>query len=511
MCNLCPTGTVRNLFMNVRRPITAGALAGLTLGLAVLDVGAGGLQPLGLEFPLTRGIPGDQVNPSLALTSAGGLLAWQDAAIDGDGLGIAAVRLQPDLSAAAGAVFRINAATAGDQENVNLVPLADGNVFAVWQGGTGGFQRIYGRLLSASGQAIGEEQVLSAGDGEHQIDPAVAQLASGEILVAWSSYRQDGGYAYDVFARRLSAAGVPVGDEFRLNATVGMSRRSAALAALPDGRFVAGWIAEKQVGVRNASGSGISVSGAGAPTFEINLVTRPFKADGQAMGGEQVVSTLGTIAANPVLAGLPDGRIIAAWTKSQKAFVGAGMDVAARVLNGAGVPAAPEQQVNVYTVGDQFRPKLAVTDYGVFALWSSMGQDGSWEGVYGRWLSGQGVPEGDDLLVNSQTGGGQVFPAVSERSGREVLVVWSSNLPRTGYELFGQRLSPLMLTANAVGDGTLSLEWPTVAGAVYQLQSSVNGVTWFRLGEPRTGTGETASVVVNASGQLLLYRVVRVQ
>ena len=57
----------------------------VALATAAVQATAGGLQPLGLEFPLTRNLPGDQVNPSLALGENGGLLVWQDAAIDTHG------------------------------------------------------------------------------------------------------------------------------------------------------------------------------------------------------------------------------------------------------------------------------------------------------------------------------------------------------------------------------------------------------------------------------------------
>ena len=173
--------------IQIRSLASGVACGGATLALAVLQATAGGLQPQGAEYPLTRGIPGDQVNPSIALTSAGGFLVWQDAAIDGAGLGIAGTRLSEDGVSPVGSVFRVNAQTAGDQENPTLAPLPDGGAFCVWQGGSQGFQKIVGRVLRADASPLAGDLAVSEGDGENQLDPAVACLSGGDVVVVWAS------------------------------------------------------------------------------------------------------------------------------------------------------------------------------------------------------------------------------------------------------------------------------------------------------------------------------------
>ena len=496
--------------MKVCSQSVAGLLVGVALGCSALNAAGGGLQPQGVEFPLTRGIPGDQINPSIALGRGGGWVLWQDAAIDGQGLGISALRIGEN-GAVVGAPKRVNEVVQGDQENASALLLADGRVFCSWQGGVAGFQKIFGRILAADGSPLTPDIAISAGDGEHQIDPVATLLQDGSIAVAWSSYRQNGGNSYDVYGRVLSAQGLPTGDEFRLNATEGLNRRSPALAPLPSGGFLAAWVSERQVGVRdNKDSRGRSLAGFGAPVFAVQVIARAFSPSGEAVGAETAVSESGW-ASNPVLKALDDGRVYAAWTRRSPTEPQSRYDVYGRLLGVGGVGELPERLVNVRTEGDQYRPRLAHTLHGILVVWTSMGQDGSWEGVFGRWVDGAGEPSGDEVPINSQVGGGQIFPAVASNPEAGMLVAYSSNQPRTGYELFAQRLAPLLLKVRAAGGGRLQLAWPTVAGGGYQLQSSSDAKSWVNIGSPRTASGETDELAISAPGQMVLYRIVRVR
>lgn len=496
--------------MKVCSQSLTGLLAGVAFGCVTSKAVAGGLQPQGLEYPLTRGIPGDQINPSLALGRGGGWIVWQDAAIDGQGLGISALKVGENGSTQ-GSPRLINGTVEGDQENPSALLLPDGRLFCVWQGGQAGFQKVFGRFFDVTGSALTPDILISEGDGEHQIDPTAAVLADGSLVVAWSSYRQDGSGSYDVFGRVLSGEGDPAGDEFRINATEGLNRRSPALAPLNGGGFLAAWVSERQVGVKNnRDAQGRALAGYGAPIFAVNLVARAFDGLGNAVAPEAIVSDTGW-ASGPVLKALGDGNVYAAWTRRSPVDPASRYDVHGRLISPRGTGVAPEACLNVTTAGDQYRPRLAHTAHGLLAVWSSMGQDGSWEGVFGRWIDGQGTPSGDEIPINSQVGGGQILPAVATTGDSGMLVAYSSNQPRTGYELFAQRLAPLLLKVRASGNGGLRLSWPTVFGGVYQLQASSDARTWTNIGGERTASGEGDELAISAPGQMVLYRVVRVR
>lgn len=320
--------------MKVCSQSLTGLLAGVAFGCVTSEAVAGGLQPQGLEYPLTRGIPGDQINPSLALGRGGGWIVWQDAAIDGRGLGISALKIGANGSTQ-GSPRLINATIEGDQENPSAVLLADGRLFCVWQGGQAGFQKIFGRLFDVTGAALTPDVLISEGDGEHQIDPTAAVLTDGSMVVAWASYRQDGSGSYDVFGRVLTSDGTPAGDEFRINATEGLNRRSPAVAALSGGGFLAAWVSERQVGVRNnRDARGRVLAGYGAPVFAVNLVARTFDGLGNAMTPEAVISDTGW-ASGPVLKALADGNVYAAWTRRNPSEPASRYDVYGRLVSPA--------------------------------------------------------------------------------------------------------------------------------------------------------------------------------
>lgn len=429
------------------------------------------VQRNGTEFPLTQRLPGDQVNARLALGPHGGLIVWQDAAIDGDGLGISAMRLSNTLSPDSGGPFRVNEASAHDQENARVVLLPGGGALIVWQGGPQGFTRIFGRVLGADGTFSTSDIPISSGAGEHQLDPDVAVLKDGNVIVVWSSYRQDGSH-YDVFGRIFSPSGVAVSGEFRVNQGLGLGRRSPSVLGSPNGGFLVVWAGERIVGERDfRNAQGQRVPGAGAPIFEVALYARGFDSNGTPTTGDNRVAGQDAIAAHPALAPLPGGKVALAWSRRDPQSRSNSLDIASLVLNSSAVAEGPERIVNTFRYGDQYRPSFASTTSGALLIWSSMGQDSSWEGVYGTWLNAEGVPAGEELQLNTTVGGGQVLPTAAATPSGQILVAWSSNLPRSGLEVFGQRLETTHALAalpapyvSALSSSELMVSWTPATG-----------------------------------------------
>src|SRR5262249_61263976 len=77
---------------------------------------------------------------------------------------------------------------------------------------------------------------------------------------------------------------------------------------------------------------------------------------------------------------------------------------------------------------------------GYLVVWTSIGQDGSWEGVYGRYLDAKGALAGDEFQVNTTTASRQMHPLVaSDASGRFVSAWTSFTGPQNGMDLYAQR------------------------------------------------------------------------
>src|SRR5436853_2451440 len=91
-------------------------------------------SPLAAEYSISGALAGDQTFPSVSISQAGGYIVWQDNAVDGQGLGIAARRLVNNFSASFGS-FRVNQQSSGNQEMQEVVLLSNGGAAIGWQGG----------------------------------------------------------------------------------------------------------------------------------------------------------------------------------------------------------------------------------------------------------------------------------------------------------------------------------------------------------------------------------------
>src|SRR6185295_10271780 len=102
----------------------------------------------------------------------------------------------------------------------------------------------------------------------------LASDASGNFVVAWTSFGQDGN-GLGVFARRFDALGTPQGAELQINNYTTGDQGFPAVAADEDGAFVVSWRSY----VQDGSDFGVfarSFSSAGAalgPEFAVNSYT----------------------------------------------------------------------------------------------------------------------------------------------------------------------------------------------------------------------------------------------
>ena len=446
----------------------------LLAGVAPAVLGQNAYAPQGEEFPIAGSLPGDRVYPQIGAGANGGYLVWQDNVTDGDGWGISARRINSSLSGSFG-VFRVNEQSAGDQENVRVALLKDGGATFVWQGGKPGFQHIYARFLKGDGTFAGGDQMVNTYTNNHQINPAVAVLADGKVAVAWSSYGQDGDL-YGVYAQLFSAVGEKVGGEFQVNQTASLSQRAPSVAALPEGGFVIAWVSEKSLGVDTN----------GAPRYTAAGYVRRFNADADPRENEFQLNTGTELAANPVVCASPNGGFAVVWSRkgsvgvTTSVLAGASWDVYARFFDSAGAPLDADLRVNSYTYGDQFAPKIDCIGSEYLVVWTSLAQDGSREGVYGQFLSGNGLKVGDEFRVNTTTISQQLHPAVASDGTSRFVVVWSSFIGgASSFDLFAQRyalsqslpapaapfvFAPFDLDIDGHYQPQLQVSWPALGG-----------------------------------------------
>ena len=435
---------------------------------------------VGAEYPVSGELNGDQTFPSTAFNSGGGWVVWQDNGIDGSGLGIGARRLDAGLNPI-GTALRVNKFAAGDQEKPRVAQLNNGGAVVVFQGGRQGFQNVYARFLDADGSFATDDimvnnpafssstkvttnlLVIRANHARYRtqriqqiIDvklertggPSVVSLSEGTVVVAYTSGRKYNtniqtmvhqfrwnGYRFitnsvlkfvtssinpmqDVYFQLFTTAGAKIGGEIRANQFTAFNQRNPSVAPLSDGRFIMVWASDQQTG-----------------SSQVDIVARIFDSSGTPVGDEFVVNTSASPCADPSVAAIPGGGFTVAWTQYEGPNK---LDVFARTFNSSAAPITTGFVLNTERRGDQYTPQVAATSGGQLVVWTSMSQDGSREGVYGRWLN-EGNIVSPEFRVNTTTHLRQFTPGVATDGGNRALVIWSSYQTEAGFDLFGQR------------------------------------------------------------------------
>lgn len=448
--------------------LVSRAVAWLSFALMASLVGGVSAQsvftPVAGEYSPVGALPGDQVFPHAAVRPSGGFVVWQDNATDGDGWGLSAQALNGSLSGTFG-TFRVNESAAGHQENPRVAMLPDGGAVFVWQGGAKGFQKIYARFLGAGGVFTTGDIRVNTFTGEQQVNPAHAVLADGTVVVVWGSFRQDGSLQ-GVYAQRLSASGQKIGEEFRVNQATTYNQRTPSVTALAAGGFVVTFVSESLRGV----------DALGLERFDVDIVARLYDAAGAPVGDEFKVNGSANICANPAVSGSALGGFTVAWSQIDAAVKTNGWDVWARSFDAAGAPISPGARLNTTTFGDQFMPRIESAGSDHLVVWTSLGQDGSREGVYARPLSARGEPGAAEFRVNTVTRSAQLHPALASDGAGRFLVTWANYNAGSQYDVAAQRLNlsevlPTMSApvVTAISGSRILVSWAELSG--YQVAS----------------------------------------
>jgi hypothetical protein len=405
------------------------------------------LAPQGNEFPIAGTLHGDQTFPCAAIDSlSGGYLVWQDNSVTTRGSRVMAARLDSGFSAGTSFVVSSawNSKLTGEQEKPQVALLANGGAVIVWhQGNKGkngkiGYQQVYARFILPTGAPAKSDVRVGSHGKNNQANPAVAVLADGGVVIVWQSLNQDGS-RLGVFGQRFSASGEKLGLEFLVNQHYPENQRTPAVAGLADGNFVVVWISELQRGFSS-----------------VDVFARRFDSSGVPLENEFAVNlTTTNICANPSVAASPGGGFAVAWSQKYDPVFTVGSafgstisgvggvqstrswDVFARIYDANAAPVVEPLTLNSTAFGDQYSPQVSALGTNYVAVWTSLGQDGSWEGVYGQLVVGSGDLAGTEFRVNTATISRQRQAAVAF-DGANLLVVWSSFVNTGTFDLLSQ-------------------------------------------------------------------------
>ena len=132
---------------------------------------------------------------------------------------------------------------------------------------------------------------------------------------------------------------------------------------------------------------------------------------------------------NPQVAILSSGATVFVWQGGPTGM----QDIYLRIASESGAFVTGDVLVNLYTDQHQAYPSVAALSGGNFVVvWSSYGQDGSFQGVYGRLFDASGAPLTAEFQVNETVQLNQRDPQVAALADGSFIVVWASEAPRGG-------------------------------------------------------------------------------
>jgi len=199
--------------------------------------------PLGPEFRVNTQTAGIQDLPSIASDSSGNfVVVWQSQggyqySVFGQRYAGSGVPLGPE--------FRVSTYASAGGYLPDVASDASGNFVVVWLRPP---EDIFGQRFANSGAPLGPEFLVNTVvlNATNFIPlPRVASGSSGNFVVVWE--RQDGS-GLDVFGQRFASSGAPVGSEFRVNTYIPYAQGDSAVASDTSGNFVVVWVSYPQDG-----------------------------------------------------------------------------------------------------------------------------------------------------------------------------------------------------------------------------------------------------------------------
>ena len=383
--------------------------------------------PLGPEFRVNTFTTNDQRYPSVALAGGSGdfVVVWQSDAQDGSSYGAFGQHFSAS-GAPLGPEFRANTFTTGNQGHAGPSVAVDpsGNYVVTWSsfGQDGDGSGVFAQRYSSTGASLGPEFRVNTSTASHQALSSVATDASGNFVVVWTT-----SFPENVWGQRFASSGIPLGGEFRVN-TSANGGFAPVVASDAAGDFVVAW-------PRNDD------------TMSLGIFAQRFAASGSPLGGEFRVNTVS--AGNqyyPDVASDGVGNFVVIWASADGSDTG----VFAKRFASSGVPLGGEFRANTYTTGIQGRnvlaPSVASDAAGNFVIvWGSDPQDGFFAGVFGQRFDSAGAALGPEFRINTFTTNNQESPSVSADSAGNFVVVWTSYSQDGSVDgVFGQRFGPIL-------------------------------------------------------------------
>jgi len=382
--------------------------------------------------------------------------------------------------------FQVNAYAVGEQYDTNIAMDSEGNFVVVWVDRQRGHS--YGRVYNSSGNPITSEIQLGDANG-NQYAPSVFMNDDGSFITAWHEKETPSTSAM-IWVSMHDKEGVSWETSFISNGDFTLLEDSSPnYTILPTGRsnpdisgdglgkYVMTWHTEDYVIVElmgvggpgletlvslasgsrcnpnpsvsmNSSGNFIVVwneqdaDKLGVYAQRYNLIDPTPVYSVNSLGDKFLVNTYtSNDQKNPTVHLSDDGTFTIVWQSYEQAGTGSDYDIYAQRYDANANPIGGEFRVNTHTLDTQQSPSISILDDGTFFIaWSSFGQDGDEEGIFGQSYDSNGIPNQGEFQVNAYAEHGQGNPNVVTNGNTIIMAAWEDG-GNDGYDkgIFGQR------------------------------------------------------------------------
>jgi hypothetical protein len=202
----------------------------------------------GVEFVVNTTRDDDQLAPAIAALSDGRFVViWEDQNGDGSGSAIRGQIFKAD-GTRSGSQFFVNSTTANGQFSPAIAALTNGGFVVSWEDSSAatpdssGFA-VRAAFFNASGTPTGNDFVVNTLTTADQVQPSIAALADGHVVIVWTDNSHQGGDTSlgSIAGQVFNADGTRDGPQFLINTTTFADQLDPAVTALSDGRYVVSW------------------------------------------------------------------------------------------------------------------------------------------------------------------------------------------------------------------------------------------------------------------------------
>ena len=270
---------------------------------------------------------------------------------------------------------------------------------------------IAGLLLAMSSSALAYDALLLEPDEDRIVgEPDVAIADDGATVVAWASHVAEGAQPLNgIRIRRFNGNGDAVGEMFRIDVLPGDLARKPAVDMTPDGsRFVVAWEGGTE-GERNKRRIWARVFDAAGQPLDTE-----FRVDQIRMTHEQW-GLPRDFYRDPKVSMAPNGNFVVVWRSEGRTSCDR-FNISARRFSRDGVPLGDEFVVNTERSGSQLNPDVDHDASGGFVVvWQSgrwIGTNAEWSQIHGRVFDATGAAVGVEFPLTPENLGSVAFPSL---------------------------------------------------------------------------------------------------